>query len=202
MLIDPLFTEEVAELYNKCFNVNGTGTKEIVNTRFGIVMHRKTKKEVLTLPEKKLHNLSFKLTGSDKYLSSVVKRDVQQVFEVFYNEELKHSEELRLRYINMVRKYSKAPVKELEEYLDYVNYTEKEYSEVELERIDKFIDIYVLPNILYPPDVKAFKEAQTAYLRMHERAMGKAIGQVLHPRRREMFVQLYEQNKEEIIDMI
>lgn len=202
MLIDPLFTEEVANLYNKCFNVNGIGTKEIVNTRFGIVMHRKTKKEVLTLPKKNIQTISFKLPDSNKYLSSVVKRDVRQVFEVYYNEELKHSEELRLRYINMVRKYSKAPVQELEEYLGYVNYEEKEYSEVELERIYKFIDIYVLPNILYPPDVKAFKEAQTAYLRMQERAMGKAMGQVLHPRRKEMFIQLYEKNKDEIINMI
>jgi SNF2 family DNA or RNA helicase len=51
-------------------------------------------------------------------------------------------------------------------------------------------------------DVKEFKDAETAYLRMKQRALGKAMGQVLHPRRKEMFIKLYEQNKDEIIDMI
>ena len=88
-------------------------------------------------------------------------------------------------------------------YMKYVNNPDEDaYSEVDLERIKKFTDTYVKPNIYYPPDLKAFKEAETAYIRMEQRAMGRAIGQILHPRRAEMFIQLYEQNKEEITDMI
>jgi SNF2 family DNA or RNA helicase len=37
---------------------------------------------------------------------------------------------------------------------------------------------------------------------MRERATGKALGQVMHPRRKEMFIKLYEANKKEVIDMI
>ena len=202
MLIDPLFTEEVANLYNKCFNVDGVGTKEIVNARFGMVMHRKTKKEVLALPEKNLHTLSFKLAGSNKYLSDVVKYDVNQVFNSLYSVELDRSDELRVNYLNMIKKYSKAPFSEYNEYMKYINHPFEDYNDAYMERMERFVSTYVLPNILYPPDLKAFKEAQTAYLRMKERAMGKAIGQILHPRRKEMFIQLYEQNKEEIIEMI
>lgn len=203
MMIDPLFTDEVADLYNKCFNVDGTCTKDIVNTRFGIVMHRKTKKEVLQLPEKRIHVLSFRLSNSDKYLSEVVKEDVKTVFRELYDKELKNSKELKENYIKLLNKFHKAPRDEYRLYMKYVdNPVDDEYSEVALERIKKFTDTYVKSNIYYPPDLKAFKEAETAYIRMEQRAMGRAIGQILHPRRSEMFIQLYEQNKEEIVDMI
>ena len=202
MLIDPLFTEEVAKLYFNCFNVDGTATKEIVNARFGMVMHRKTKKEVLTLPDKHIHELSFTVPNSNKYLSDVVSKEVEEVFSRLYNTELERSDELRNNYINMIEKYSKAPYKEKKEYLDYIKNPEREFHESELERFDEFTKKYVIPNIYYPVDLKNFKEAETAYVRMKERAMGKALGQIMHPRRKELYIQLYENNKEEIIDMI
>ena len=202
MLIDPLFTEEVAKLYFNCFNVDGTATKEIVNARFGMVMHRKTKKEVLTLPDKHIHELSFTVPNSNKYLSDVVSKEVEEVFSRLYNTELERSDELRNNYINMIEKYSKAPYKEKKEYLDYIKNPEREFHESELERFDEFTKKYVIPNIYYPVDLKNFKEAETAYVRMKSRALGKALGQIMHPRRKELYIQLYENNKEEIIDMI
>lgn len=202
MLIDPLFTEEVAKLYFNCFNVDGTATKEIVNARFGMVMHRKTKKEVLTLPDKHIHELNFTVPNSNKYLSDVVSKEVEEVFSRLYNAELERSDELRNNYINMIEKYSKAPYKDKKEYLDYIKNPECDYHESERERFDGFTKKYVIPNIYYPVDLKNFKEAETAYVRMKERAMGKALGQIMHPRRKELYIQLYENNKEEIIDMI
>ena len=202
MLIDPLFTEEVAKLYFNCFNVDGTATKEIVNARFGMVMHRKTKKEVLTLPDKHIHELNFTVPNSNKYLSDVVSKEVEEVFSRLYNTELERSDELRNNYINMIEKYSKAPYKDKKEYLKYLKNPEYDYHESELERFDEFTKKYVIPNIYYPVDLKNFKEAETAYVRMKERAMGKALGQIMHPRRKELYIQLYENNKEEIIDMI
>ena len=202
MLIDPLFTDEVAKLYNRCFNVDGVGTKDIVNARFGIVMHRKTKKEVLTLPEKNLHTLNFKLKDSDKYLSANVKIDVNYAFQKLYKVEMDRSVELKRNYIDMIYKYNKAPRKELDEYMKYLEHPFEQYHEAYLEKMKNFILQYVTPNIIYPVDAKNFKEAETAYLRMKERAMGKALGEVMHPRRKEMFIQLYEQNKKEIIKMI
>ena len=202
MLIDPLFTEEVAKLYFNCFNVDGTATKEIVNARFGMVMHRKTKKEVLTLPDKHIHELNFTVPNSNKYLSDVVSKEVEEVFSRLYNTELERSDELRNNYINMIEKYSKAPYKDKKEYLDYIKNPEREFHESELERFDEFTKKYVIPNIYYPVDLKNFKEAETAYVRMKSRALGKALGQIMHPRRKELYIQLYENNKEEIIDMI
>ena len=202
MLIDPLFTDEVAKLYNRCFNVDGVGTKDIVNARFGIVMHRKTKKEVLTLPEKNLHTLNFKLKDSDKYLSANVTIDVNYAFQKLYKVEMDRSVELKRNYIDMIMKYSKAPRKDLDEYMKYLEHPFEQYHEAYLEKMKNFVLQYVTPNIVYPVDAKNFKEAETAYLRMKERAMGKALGEVMHPRRKEMFIQLYEQNKKEIIKMI
>ena len=191
MLIDPLFTEEVAKLYFNCFNVDGTATKEIVNARFGMVMHRKTKKEVLTLPDKHIHELNFTVPNSNKYLSDVVSKEVEEVFSRLYNAELERSDELRNNYINMIEKYSKAPYKDKKEYLKYLKNPECDYHESERERFDVFTKKYVIPNIYYPVDLKNFKEAETAYVRMKERAMGKALGQIMHPRRKELYIQLF-----------
>lgn len=206
MLIDPLFTEEVAELYNKCFNVNGLGTKTIVNTRFGLVMHRKTKDEVLQLPKKMIHELKLKVSNSEKYLSRTVKNEVNEEFQRLYAIELKNNDTLQKAYLDKVNKFSKAPKKEHEAYIKYINNMDKEsdveYSEFEMEKFDNFTKTYVLPNIYYPTDLKDFKEAETAYMQMKARAMGRAIGKILHPRRKEMFIELYEQNKEEIKDML
>ena len=206
MMIDPLFTEEVADLYNKCFNVNGIGTKNIVNSRFGIVMHRKTKDEVLKLPEKRIHDLRLKVSGSEKYLSRTVKNEVNEEFQRLYNIELQNNDTLQKTYLDNINKFSKAPKKEHEAYINFIINTDKEsnveYSEFEMEEFDNFTKKYVIPNIYYPTDLKDFKESETAYIQMKARAMGKAIGKILHPRRKEMFIDLYEQNKEEIKDMI
>ena len=203
MLIDPLFTDDVAKLYNRCFNVDGVGTKNIVNNRFGMVMHRKTKKEVLQLPEKRLHTLSLRgVKDADKYLISNVKIDTNAVYQRLYAAEMARSEELRLNYVNIINKYHKAPRSEYDEYMKYLNHPNADYNEAYMERMEKFIDVYVLPYIYYPPDLNAFKEARTAYLRMKERATGKALGEIMHPRRKEMFIQLYEGNKNQIIGMI
>ena len=202
MMIDPMFTEEVAKLYNKCFNVDGVGTKDIVNTRFGIVMHRKTKKEVLSLPNKNLHTLNLKVKNDDRYISDNVKAEVNLVFQRLYKIEMERSNELKRNYIDNIMKYSKAPRKELNEYMKYIEHPFEEYSEAYMEKMKNFVNQYVKPNIVYPVDVKNFKEAETAYLRMKERAIGRALGEVMHPRRKEMFIQLYEQNKSRIIEMI
>lgn len=202
MMIDPMFTEEVAKLYNKCFNVDGVGTKDIVNTRFGIVMHRKTKKEVLSLPNKNLHTLNLKVKNDDRYISDNVKAEVNLVFQRLYKIEMERSNELKRNYIDNIMKYSKAPRKELHEYMKYIEHPFEEYSEAYMEKMKNFVNQYVKPNIVYPVDVKNFKEAETAYLRMKERAIGRALGEVMHPRRKEMFIQLYEQNKSRIIEMI
>ena len=204
LLIDPLFTDEVADIYNKCFKIDGVGTKNIVNARFGMVMHRKTKKEVLKLPEKRLHDLYLKVPNSYRYKVKIVKHDTSEVVQRLLEEELPKIDGRRELYINLVKKYSRAPKKELDKYIEYI-YNPKDalsYSEVEVERLNKFVEKYVEPNIIYPPDIKAFKEAKTAYIHMLARINGKAMGEVLHPRRRKMFIDLYEYNKKNIIEMI
>ena len=205
-LIDPLFTEDAAELYNKCFNVDGVGTKDIVNARFGTFMHRKVKSDVLSLPNKNIYKKYFKLDNSNDYLVSTVKKEVNIIFNELYNKELANSGDLMDRYIKLVNKYHNAPKKTYDDYIKYISYSEdNEFtnnSEVFIENMENFVKNYVLPNIKQPMDVKEFKDSETAYLRMKQRALGKAMGQVLHPRRKEMFIQLYEQNKDEIIGMI
>ena len=156
----------------------------------------------LTLPNKNLHTLSFKLKNSEKYLSDNVKIDVNYAFQKLYKIEMDRSDILKRNYIDMIVKYSKAPRKDLDEYMKYLEHPFEQYHEAYLEKMKNFVMQYVTPNIIYPVDAKNFKEAETAYLRMKERATGKALGEVMHPRRKEMFVQLYEQNKKEIIRMI
>jgi SNF2 family DNA or RNA helicase len=169
-------------------------------------MHRKVKSDVLSLPNKNIYKKYFKLDNSNDYLVSTVKKEVNIIFNELYNKELANSGDLMDRYIKLVNKYHNAPKKMYDDYINYISYLEdNEFtnnSEVFIENMENFVKTYVLPNIKQPLDVKEFKDAETAYLRMKQRALGKAMGQVLHPRRKEMFIQLYEQNKDEIIGMI
>mgnify|MGYP003591351519 CR=1 FL=1 len=46
-MIDPMFTQEAAVIYNRLFNVDTTSMSKIVNRRFGLIIYRKLKTDVL-----------------------------------------------------------------------------------------------------------------------------------------------------------
>lgn len=207
MMIDPLFDEECARLFQNAFSVDDIRTKTIVNARFGITMHRKTKEEVLDLPEKHIYPLELSIRNADIYEIKSVKQEVNELFNKLYDEEIKKTEELRKDYIDAILTYSSAFPTDTKRYIKYVKNdvnTKKAQSYHELDEIffKKFPSEYIIPNIKDVSERKKFELLNSRFISMQNHCMGKALGKILPKRRSEMYIALYEENKNKIINMI
>lgn len=206
LLLDPLFTTHAAELYNKCFKLDTTLAMNIVQHRFGKIMYRKTK-EVLTLPDKNLYTLEYPIAESDKYSLMSIREEVGIEFDKFYEEMMKDNIALRDEYLALIKRYSTSDMNEYNKYSSYITKyvnTNKSSSlhELDQEFYDNYIEKYVSPNIHSNIDVKRLDELSTKFLQMKRSAMGKAIGLIYPKYRAEMYIAIYEENKEAILKMI
>lgn len=207
LMIDPMFDMEAAKMYSQAFSVNEDETKNIVNARFGIIMYRKTKQEVLVLPEKIRKNIMFTITRNpERYYVKEVHEECMDLFGQYYQELLSQNNNLRIMYASFITQYSSATKEETDYYLQYIyelnGDDEIYYHELDLEFFNSFPDKYVLPNITDADLRKRFLELKAKFITMKNSAMGKALGEILPKRRTEMFIQLYEENKDTIIEMI
>lgn len=205
MMIDPIFDMEAAEIFVKCFNINSTAATDIVKTRFGYVMYRKDKSE-LTLPEKFIINMKVKIKNADKYSLKMVKDDISARYREIFEKKCEDIKEKKERYVYFLKKYCNAPISIYRSY--YKNKVEPvetgefpEIHEYDKEVLEGFEKKYLIPNI--PKDeMKEFKKARTEYMFIVESAVGTALGEILPKRRTEMYISMYEENKEKFINVI
>ena len=206
MMIDPMFDIECAKIYNKAFALNDIKAKEMVNARFGIFMHRKTKEEVLTLPNKILDNLYLSIQNSDRYLISTVKQEVDELFMQIYSERRAANKQLRDAYIDLVKRYSSASPEDTKRYISFLmglnTIKSKKYHEIDLEFFRDFPKIYVRPNIDNPQELKKFDKLHGAFVTMEQSSQALALGQILPKRRAEMFIEIYKENRDLFIESI
>jgi len=208
MLIDPTFTEECAEIYTKVFSVDDTLIKDIVKERFGHIIHRKLKSQVLELPAKRQLTLTYEVKNYEEYLIDSAKLEIFQHYEGIYNEALANNEALRSRFISYIQKYSSASFVDNTRYLMWVNKLNvkkidyQAYHDLTISFIETFNDKYIIPNIKDKEELKDFKNAAITFIKMHQSCMAKAIGAILPKKRTKMFQELFLENKEDIINRI
>jgi SNF2 family DNA or RNA helicase len=207
MFIDRHFDKECAYIYNKCFNLDTSEANNIINQRFGLVIYRKIKSLELTLPERHILKTEFKIADPHKYLSATVKEDVLKLFFEIYIEMYKSIEKYAERYEELVKKYTSAPEKLTRQYLDYVKATvikkEEVYvHELTLEEFLSYGNRYIKPNIKDKNELKEFIEIEIKYVKIKESAMGKAVGTIIPKRRAQMFIDIINENTEDILKYI
>lgn len=204
LLIDPLFDMEAARIYNRMFNVDGLSSANIVKQRFSRVIYRRTKEQVLKLPEKNQKEIILDIKNSEKYTIKHVNELTLTRFKEIYDEKYKDIEVYRDTYVELIQKYSSSPDNHRKMYLNFVisgNAIEG-YHEIDQEMLLSYTKNYVLPNIYNSDDLKHFKRAETNYLRLKESCMGKALGEILPKYRASMYISLYEENKKMFLNMI
>lgn len=210
-LIDPLFTDDAAKAYTNCFKYDSYLAMDIVNNRFGQIMYRKKKDEVLKLPEKRENELKLVIKNSDKYLLKNVKAVVKEIFEDEYSKLEEENKKIIPEFKFNIERYSLASSQQTRSYLSkilYINDVDNNESfgsmhELDQNFIDSFIDNYIANNTTIPkPLIKTLKEYEKKLVWMKRSAMGKAIGRVYPKYRAEMFNALFDENKERIFDMI
>lgn len=207
-MIDPYFTEEMADLYRKSFNQYTQEIVRVVKERFGRVIYRKTKQEVLKLPEKTVTNLYLKISKPERYLISTLKKQVLEIYNEQYLIKMANYRNLKQEYESIVIKYSSAPKKVTLDYLKYIylsnspNERTPEIHEYRSQLYKNFLNTYVYPNIDDPAITKRLEYIHTQYVYVRNSAMGVALGQILPPARTNCYIEIFDYNIDKFIKAI
>lgn len=93
-VIDNYFDEVAQTTFAKAFGLNTTIASDILHARLDMMMIRKTKEEVLQLPEKYEEDVLVKIPGGDKYTINNVKKSLQN----YQEERVKHHAKMMKTY--------------------------------------------------------------------------------------------------------
>ncbi len=207
-MIDPYFTEKLAEIYRKAFNQYSSEISRVVKERFNRVIYKKTKAQVLKLPNKYIENIYLSIKNPEPYYLDYLKKKTIEEFQIEYNKKLIQYKLLKERFEYIVKTYSSADKKITKDYIDYIckstdpksmtpqihEHREKIYS--------TFLEDYVYPNIEDKSIYKELETLQKQYIFMKNSAMGTAIGRIFPQARTNCYIDIFDQNIDEILEYI
>jgi SNF2 family DNA or RNA helicase len=207
MMVDPSFSEKAAIVYNRIFNVDDIYTKNIVRERFSRIIYRKTKAEVLNLPKKHELTLNLHLKDYSKYLLVEVNKVVSERYKEILADKLLNQTELKREFEVYINRYSSSTTIEKFKYLSWINRTvvKGKYEnrhDLTMTFLNTYNEVHVLPNIKNPVELDRYNYIYNEFIKASKSAMGLALGEILPKYRAEMYIALYEENKETIIKLI
>jgi SNF2 family DNA or RNA helicase len=199
-LLDPYFDEEAEQIFKKAFGVNTMQLADIVRHRLGMMMYRKTKEEVLDLPEKHEENIMVKIPNGENYTLKKVQQEVKKFVEErkkYYDQSTKQFEQdylAGLKYFTSTSQFNKS------DYNKYLNIVEaikkKKYGSWEEKgRLMKEANFYektvILPTL--PSELKnRFKKAKSVYKYVDMVMLGEVIGNLLTRLRAAMYSEMFK----------
>lgn len=199
-LLDPYFDEEAEQIFKKAFGVNTMQLADIVRHRLGMMMYRKTKEEVLDLPEKHEENIMVKIPNGENYTLKKVQQEVKKFVEErkkYYDQSTKQFEQdylAGLKYFTSTSQFNK------NDYNKYLNIVEaikkKKYGSWEEKgRLMKEANFYektvILPTL--PSELKnRFKKAKSVYKYVDMVMLGEVIGNLLTRLRAAMYSEMFK----------
>jgi len=208
LLLDPKFTIEDAKIYNYCFALSNPLSVSIVQERFGLVMYRKSKADVnADIPPKIENKLYLSIKDTSPYILSTVKKEITERFSEIYTEEFKNRKDIFSLFKQYVNKYSTASRLKTMEYLAFVSQqtnNDGKSNAHELTQVEfhDFANQFIIPNISHVKTRQEFVKLQKSYVTMKQSCMGRAVGEILPPRRRDMFIDMYDENFDEIMKIV
>ena len=199
-MLDPYFDEEAEQIFKKAFGVNTMQLADIVRHRLGMMMYRKTKEEVLDLPEKHEENIMVKIPNGENYTLKKVQQEVKKFVEErkkYYDQSTKQFEQdylAGLKYFTSTSQFNKS------DYNKYLNIVEaikkKKYGSWEEKgRLMKEANLYektvILPTL--PSESKnRFKKAKSVYKYVDMVMLGEVIGNLLTRLRAAMYSEMFK----------
>lgn len=207
-MIDPYFTEELAKIYKKAFNNNSIKVADVIKSRFSRIIYRKTKDEVLHLPNKTVTELRLECKTEAKYLSDAVRVEINKEINAQISTRKADVEKYKAIFEEMVTKYSSASKSDTKEYLQYIskadNFVKIDDDEADLKYIKfkYFLRDNVYPNITDTNELKKFNEAKTNYVYFYQSCIGKAIGKILPPAKANCYKDIFRDNLDKFITYI
>lgn len=199
-LLDPYFDEEAEQIFKKAFGVNTMQLADIVRHRLGMMMYRKTKEEVLDLPEKYEENIMVKVPNGENYTLKKVQQEIKKFIEErkkYYNQSTKQFEQdylASLKYFTSTAQFNK---EDYNKYLKAIETVKKRKygSWEEKGRIMKEVNLYEKTVILpvLPSELKnRFKKAKSVYKYVDMVILGEVIGNFLTRLRAAMYSEMFK----------
>lgn len=230
-MIDPHFTEPLAEIYTKAFASGSPAASDVVKARFKRVIYRKLKKETLKLPEKYINDIRVTVPLPEQFSTTKIKNEILDLFHKEYTSRLisglftnnkssiyyrsssgsyKFSEASR-DFEKIVRKYSRAHPDSTERYLRMVfqDSIDANWELITAQNVENkyfnFLLKYVTP---YITDKKEKEIVTTKFDGIFGWAIaakssaGMVIGKTLAKYKNQCFTQMWKYNSQEFINMI
>lgn len=206
MMIDPTFTMEAAKIFSKAFKLKESLGTTLVQTRFGKIMYRKDKSVLENkLPEKHVEPLLVTAGGSDKYLMENVRSVIMDRFAAIYKEGESEMRKLREPFFTLADKFARPTFEEKSRFHKIVNeFTQllsSEIHEVDREYVTDYIS-RAKGNMKSNDDKKYMDFLTKNYLRYRQHCLGVAMGEILPVYRRDMFISMYNDNRDKFYKMI
>lgn len=208
MMIDPYFTDELAKVYIKAFSNASEEISRVVKERFNRVLYRRTKNQVLELPDKYIDSLRLSIKNADRYIVKNIRKEIKEEFEIEYAKKLKVMSKIKKEFEIMVVKYSSASYIDTMNYLKYINSStdpdkdKLDVGEYKQEYFNSFLKEFVYPNIDNKEDRDRLKYLTSQYVYAMQSATGLAIGKILPPAKTNCYIEIFHHNIDLFIDMI
>lgn len=199
-LLDPYFDEEAEQIFKKAFGVSTMQLADIVRHRLGMMMYRKTKEEVLDLPEKHEEDIMVKIPNGENFTLKKVQQEVKKFIEErkkYYNQGIKQFEQdylAGLKYFTSTSQFNKS---DYNKYLKTVEtIRKKKYSNWEekgrlMKEANSYEKTVILPSL--PSELKnKFKKAKSVYKYMDMVILGEVIGNFLTRLRAAMYSEMFK----------
>lgn len=199
-LLDPYFDEEAEQIFKKAFGVSTMQLADIVRHRLGMMMYRKTKEEVLDLPEKHEEDIMVKIPNGENFTLKKVQQEVKKFIEErkkYYNQSIKQFEQdylAGLKYFTSTSQFNKS---DYNKYLKTVEtIRKKKYSNWEekgrlMKEANSYEKTVILPSL--PSELKnKFKKAKSVYKYMDMVILGEVIGNFLTRLRAAMYSEMFK----------
>lgn len=194
-ILDRKFDSEAKDIFIKSLGLTTTDGIQILRNRLGLMMHRKLKSDVLTLPPKQEIVKKVKIPDGNKYTLDNVKILILE----FINKRKKYYSENKKKYINDFNEcisYLDNILKDDKDWLTYKSYIEylSKFNEPQqgndsYKEIIKWTVSYE-KNVLYkllPSDLKKkFIESKSVIKYVWMKIMGEVIGNLLIKLRSDM----------------
>lgn len=215
LLLDPRFSQQsTINIFNKIYGKFRDFSYHILQYRLEIMMERKLKTEVLTLPKKHAPQL-VKLRVSDpgKYMLKNIKAEVVD-YASKRIEELTKDKEKNYKYLTEILRYCVLHQIINKQEADYiyqifVKMTGKNFFLITEQERKKLIPFYTLYDRLYnklkiinPTMSKSLQAIKAATLGMNMKAFGEAMGRVYIPRFQQAIIDMFTNNGGTIINIV
>jgi len=191
-VIDNYFDEEAQVTFAKAFGVNTLIATDILHARLDMMMVRKTKEEVITLPEKHEQDLLVKIRGGERYTITNVKK-LLKVYGAersdFHNKHMKEYQEEWNTCISFLAGHKTiGPSNEFRRYLDTVNYLIKHgYNRYDPRLVEDVVWMNKYEKDVLMPAMSAdmkkmFKHCKSAIKYLDMKIQGEILGYLGHLR--------------------